>query len=147
MELKDIMVQDVVTLNQDESVKTLLEVLVKHKIGGVPVVDENQKLVGIVTDGDILRYLNPKLYLDEETVYFEELEDIIQPKSTQPIKNIMNARVVTLNEYHTLETALKLLGQHRVKKLPIIDDERHVVGIVSRGDLMKKLAEKTLEKL
>ena len=57
----------------------------------------------------------------------------------------MNERVVTLNEYHTLETALKLLGQHKIKKLPIVDNERKLVGIVSRGDIVKKLAEKTLE--
>lgn len=147
MELKDIMIRDVVTVHQNETIKTLLEVLVQHKLAGIPVIDDNQKLVGLVTNGDILRYLNPQLYVADDTAYLEELDDIIQPKSTHLIKEIMKTRVVTLNEYHTLETALKLLAQNGVKKLPIVDTERHIVGIVSRGDIVKRLAEKTLENL
>lgn len=147
MELKEIMKKDVVLLHESETVKTLLEVLVKHKIGGIPIVDDHQKLVGLITDGDILRYLNPQFYIGEDSVYLEALDDVIKPKSTHSIKEFMNKRVVTLNEYHTLETALKLLAQHNVKTLPIVDGERKIIGIVSRGDVVKKLAEKTLESL
>lgn len=147
MQLKDIMKREVVFLHENESVKTLLEVLVKHRIGGLPVVGTDGKVVGLVTDGDVLRYLNPQFYVGEDTVYLEALDDVIKPKSVHAIKDFMSTRVVTLNEYHTLETALKLLAQHNVKKLPIINEERQLVGIVSRGDIVKKLAEKTLENL
>ncbi|MFD2960141.1 CBS domain-containing protein, partial [Klebsiella pneumoniae] len=50
----------VISVTKDQSIKELLELLVKHKIGGVPVVDETNTLQGMITDGDVVRYLNPR---------------------------------------------------------------------------------------
>lgn len=60
MKVKDFMIHDVITVRKDDSIKHLLNTLVKYKIGGVPVVDLDGKLVGMISDGDVLRSIKPK---------------------------------------------------------------------------------------
>lgn len=147
MKVKDFMIRDVICLDQNSSVKTLLETLVQKKIGGVPVLNEKKELIGVVSDGDVLRHLQPKSYIDYNISYIEELDDTIVAKSESSIKTIMKKRVISVKEEDTLDTVLKVLSTHHFKKLPVINNEKYVIGVVSRGDLVKKLAEKVLDKL
>lgn len=60
LKVKDFMIKDVVSIKPDTTIKELLKLLSDHRIGGVPVVDDQDKLIGMVSDGDIIRYLTPK---------------------------------------------------------------------------------------
>ncbi|OCA84580.1 CBS domain-containing protein [Bacillus sp. FJAT-27986] len=147
MKAKDFMIKDVISLNEEASIKTLLEVLMKHKIGGLPLVDPNNKLLGIVTDGDVLRYMNPKAFISSYVTYIEELDETLKSKSESPVKAIMKKKVVFVREEDELEDVLKLLATHHFKKIPVVNENREVVGVISRGDMIRKLGELLLEKL
>lgn len=147
MKAKDFMIKDVISLNEEASIKTLLEVLMKHKIGGLPLVDPNNKLLGIVTDGDVLRYMNPKAFISSYVTYIEELDETLKSKSESPVKAIMKKKVVFVREEDELEDVLKLLASHHFKKIPVVNENREVVGVISRGDMIRKLGELLLEKL
>ena len=103
MKAKDFMIKDVISLNEEATIKTLLEVLMKHKIGGLPLVDPNNKLLGIVTDGDVLRYMNPKAFISSYVTYIEELDETLKSKSESPVKAIMKKKVVFVREEDELE--------------------------------------------
>lgn len=60
MEVKDFMIRDVITVKKETTIRELLKVLAHHRIGGVPVVDAEGKLLGMVSDGDVIRFLQPK---------------------------------------------------------------------------------------
>ena len=147
MKAKDFMIKDVISLNEEATIKTLLEVLMKHKIGGLPLVDPNNKLLGIVTDGDVLRYMNPKAFISSYVTYIEELDETLKSKSESPVKAIMKKKVVFVREEDELEDVLKLLATHHFKKIPVVNENREVVGVISRGDMIRKLGELLLEKL
>ena len=147
MKAKDFMIKDVISLNEEASIKTLLEVLMKNKIGGLPLVDPNNKLLGIVTDGDVLRYMNPKAFISSYVTYIEELDETLKSKSESPVKAIMKKKVVFVREEDELEDVLKLLATHHFKKIPVVNENREVVGVISRGDMIRKLGELLLEKL
>lgn len=147
MKAKDIMIKDVISLNENASVKTLLEVLMKHKIGGLPLVDQDNKLLGIISDGDVLRYLNPKAFISYYVTYVEELDETLKSKSESPAKAIMTKKVIFVREEDELEDILKLLATHHFKKIPVINDNREVVGVISRGDMIRKLGELVLDKI
>ncbi len=147
MKAKDFMIKDVISLREDASVKTLLEVLMKHKIGGLPLVDQNNKLLGIVSDGDVLRYMNPKAFVSYYITYIEELDETLKAKSESPVKGIMKKKVVFVREEDELEDVLKLLASHHFKKIPVVNENREVVGVISRGDMIRKLGELLLEKM
>ena len=147
MLVKDFMIKDVFVMEKNESLKALLELLVEKKIGGVPVVDKDNKLAGIISDGDVLRALKPTTYVGYYYFFKEELDDNLLEEANLPIKKLMRKRVVTIDENADLEEALKLLASHHFKKIPVINEKKEVVGIISRGDMIKKLREKLLEVL
>ena len=147
MKAKDFMIKDVISLNEKASVKDLLKTLMEHKIGGLPLVDDTNKLLGIVSDGDVLRYLNPKAFMSYYITYIEELDENLIAKSQSPVRAIMTKKVVTVREEDELEDILKLLANHRFKKIPVVNEQREVVGVISRGDMIRKLGELMLEKI
>ncbi|MEK3796939.1 CBS domain-containing protein [Peribacillus sp. FSL H8-0477] len=147
MLVKDFMIKDVFVLDENENFKTLLELMVEKRIGGVPVVNTKNQLVGIISDGDVLRTLNPKThttYFGYYLSYTDDLDDTLTKAANQSIKQAMRKKVVTVNEDDQLESVLKLLANNHFKKIPVINKNNEVVGIVSRGDMIKKLREKLL---
>ncbi|WP_428911507.1 CBS domain-containing protein [Niallia sp. Krafla_26] len=142
--VKDFMIRKVFTIKATNTVEELLEILNCNRIGGVPVVDEKDNLVGMVSDGDVLRYLSPKplgfaglVYLIEEG----ELEDVILEKLNTPVKEIMTKRnVLSVSPDDEFETTLRLLSRHHYKKLPVINGAGRVVGVLSRGDIIDSIS-------
>ena len=147
MKAKDFMIKDVISLNENATVKTLLEVLMEHKIGGLPLVDQDNRLLGVVSDGDVLRYLNPKAFVSYYVTYIEELDETLKIKGESPVKAIMKKKVISVCEDDDLEDVLKILAHHHFKKIPVVNEKREVVGVISRGDMIRKLGELMLDKM
>ncbi|PKR84463.1 CBS domain-containing protein [Heyndrickxia camelliae] len=155
MKVKDFMIRDVITVKKDDNIKHLLNTLVKYKIGGVPVIDSDGKLVGMISDGDVLRSINPKdkvVYdfynLMTYTLEKGKLEDILSRIKDQPlIKLAKKQGLITVKENDEIETVLKLLAKHHFKKIPVINDEHKVVGVISRGDVIRTIQKNILQSL
>lgn len=110
------MIYDPVTIRPDASVGEVLTMMKKHHIGGIPVVDGNGFLIGIVTNRD-LRFL----------------EDLKQPVSRVMTKE----NLVTAKKGTTLSKATDILQKSKVEKLPVVDDDGRLVGLITYKDLMK----------
>lgn len=148
MIVKDFMIKDVITINKETSIKELLELLVQYKINGLPVVDSNGKLLGMVSDGDILRYLSSKNETHVHALGFmhyaeqENVEKSIKGELSKQIKIIMKKKIlITLSPSDDIKTVLKILSKHRYKNIPVVDKEKKIVGIVSRGDVIRMLSQ------
>ena len=146
LKVKDFMIHDVVSVKPDATIKELLKLLTKHHIGGVPVVDNQNKLIGIVSDGDIIRYLAPKEESVRDFIYdifIEEGEteqEILKDKINTTVDKLMpKKQIYTLKEDDTFENTIQILSQHHFKKIPVLDLEGKVMGIISRGDVDKNL--------
>ena len=146
LKVKDFMIPDVISIKPDATIKELLKLLTKHHIGGVPVVDNQNKLIGIVSDGDIIRYLAPKEESVRDFIYdifIEEGEteqEILKDKINTTIDKLMpKKQIYTLKEDDTFESAIQILSQHHFKKIPVLDLDGKVMGIISRGDVDKNL--------
>lgn len=109
------MIQDPITLSPDRMVREALQVMAKYSISGVPITTDG-KLVGILTNRDLR---------------FETMID-------QPIQNLMTSQnLVTAEEGTTLEQAKKILQQHRIEKLPVIDKKGFLKGLITIKDIEK----------
>lgn len=87
MKAKDFMIQDVISVKPDTTVKELLALFVERHIGGVPVLDEESKLLGMVSDGDVIRYLSPREQAVRDLFYTVYVEgDIITNLSKMIVK-------------------------------------------------------------
>jgi IMP dehydrogenase len=109
-------VKDPITISQDMTVRNVLDLIRQHRISGLPVVD-GSKVVGIVTNRD-LRFENN---LD------------------QPVKNIMTprARLVTVKEGVSIEEAMRLLHQHRLERVLVVNDNFELRGLITVKDILK----------
>ena len=112
------MIVDPVTLGKDATVREARSLMKKHKIGGIPIVKDDATLIGIVTNRD-LRFEH---YVDKK------------------LSTIMTSgNLVTAREGTTLEEAEKLLQEHKVEKLPIVDEHGKLVGLITFKDIEKKM--------
>ncbi|OWA37636.1 CBS domain-containing protein [Saccharibacillus sp. O16] len=146
MKVRDFMIKDVHTVSQSAPLADVLQLFVAKRINGAPVVDASGRLAGMVSDGDILRYMNP----NRQTVYDmfsyvfvsppEELTEAMAYKAGTQACKIMKKNVQYVSPDQDLEEALGILAKHHFKKLPVINDKKEVVGVISRGDLLKQLA-------
>lgn len=140
------MVRDVISVRPNSSIKDVMTTFVEKKIGGVPIVDENGKLSGIVTDGDILRAIKPidrriQDYFSFITYVAEEdLEERLDEMAKVEIIRIAKTNgIVSVHPNDDMKTVITLLSKHHFKKLPVIDENNHVVGVISRGDVIRNI--------
>ena len=111
------MIHDPITLTADKTIADAHEIMAKYKISGIPIVDENQKLIGIITNRD-LRFA----------------DDLSIPVSKLMTKeNLITAPVGT-----TLDEAKILLQKHKIEKLPVIDSDGILRGLITYKDISKK---------
>lgn len=149
MQVRDFMIRKIFTVKPSDTVKELLHILNSNRIGGVPVVDDKDHLVGMVSDGDVLRYLAPKPLGIAGLVYIIEdgdMEDVLKEKLNTPVKEIMTKRnILYVSPDEVFEIAIRLLSKHHFKKLPVVNGAGRVVGVISRGDLINNLSKRLLQ--
>lgn len=144
---KDIMVKKVITISKDASVGELSELLVNNKISGVPVVDSSGKILGIVTEADII-IKDADLHFPR---YFKLLDGIIYLESFRKFKNnlkkylgsrvedIMTDRVKTVEENTPVSDIASMMINNNVNRIPVVDKDKKVVGIITRRDIVKSM--------
>lgn len=155
LKVQDVMTRDVVTVTPDTPVHEAMRAMAHHDIGGLPVVDEDGKLRGIVTHIDVLRGLRGHVTGLDETLLpspFDlieiplraalqrvELGALSDRVEGEIVADVMERELHVVRPSATIEEAAQKLGEHRVNRLPVVKDGR-IVGIVTRGDLLRGLA-------
>ena len=112
---RDIMTKDIITVSPKTTVRNLALILIKNRISGAPVAGKNGKIVGIVSEADIVT------------------------KKGKDVKAIMSKKVIRVMEETTVEEIAQLMTTHVVKRLPVMNGEK-IVGIVSRADIVSAIA-------
>ncbi|HOV87885.1 MAG TPA: CBS and ACT domain-containing protein [Syntrophobacteraceae bacterium] len=125
------MTTDVITIRPETSIAEASELLVRNRVRHLPIIDEDGKLLGIVTDRDIRSAMPSTMSVGEEAD--RERERI----SRLEVRDIMTRKVVTLSPMHTLEDALLLMQRTKVGAFPVVDPDGRLVGILSVRDLMR----------
>lgn len=148
MKVRDFMITKVFTVKPSNTIKELLNILNSNRIGGVPVVDDKGHLVGMVSDGDVLRYLSPKRLGFAELIYIiedGELEKVLHEKLDTSVKVIMTKRnILTVSPDDEFEMTMRLLSIHNYKKLPVVNGAGRVIGVLSRGDIISNIWKKVI---
>ena len=136
---KNIMTRKVFTVAPETSVEDIRQILLSNRISGVPVVDPNNRVVGIVSESDIVISL-----IHEEPQLSEKLKDIVQSEShKQKAKpgstaaDIMTSPAITAIENTPLEELVHIITSKRIKRVIIVDPSGQPLGIVSKIDIVK----------
>jgi acetoin utilization protein AcuB len=125
------MTRKVITVDPETLVIEAQELMAANSIRHLPVVDQNQKLIGIVTDRDIRSAL-PFNYLKDACV-----EEQRERFCALPVKEIMTKNPLTISATFTIQDALLLIQHSNVGALPVVDENRRLEGIISVRDLLR----------
>jgi CBS domain-containing protein len=147
---KDIMTKKVITINQDASIEVLSELLLDNKISGVPVVDNDGKIVGIATEGDII-VKDANLHFPR---YFKLLDSIIYLESLTEFKNslkkhfatkvseVMTSEVVSCTAQTPVDDIANMMVENKINRIPVLSAEKKPEGIITRADIVRSMITK-----
>lgn len=132
LEAKTIMKKDVITLHPQDTLDKAIKLLIENNITGIPVINEDRTLVGIITEKDILNYIlqqKAKTQLTDSNL----CEHTVYHAMTSSI-------VITFSEDAPINAICECLARHSFRRVPIVDAEDKLVGIVSRKDIIAAIA-------
>ncbi|WP_404416200.1 CBS domain-containing protein [Vreelandella aquamarina] len=143
MQAVDIMTKDVISVGPEEDVSAIAQLLLNHHISAVPVIDESHQVVGIVSEGDLMRRIRKED--GKESSWWLSLfaghKDPADYVKTHGRKadEVMTVNPMTIEEDAPLHKIARLLEKHRIKRVPVVKEGK-LVGIVSRANLLQGLA-------
>jgi CBS-domain-containing membrane protein len=142
MRVQDVMTSDVITVGRDASVQKAARLMVDHGVSGLPVVDAEGAVIGIVTEADlIVRQAAPRARHWWEQLFADPdaLARDYQKAAGTIVGEVMTTAVMTVSPDLRVDTAARILVDRGVRRLPVVRDGR-LVGILARADLVKALA-------
>jgi sulfide:quinone oxidoreductase len=142
MHVSDVMTSDVVTVRQGSALPAAAELMVAKKVSGLPVLDAENRLVGILTSADFMSAMN----LDAGIIS-GALETLVRKRRVRKgmgtiVDDIMTREPITIRADDTLEHAIRRMDKNKIKRLVVTDGQHQVRGIVSRSDVVKLFAAK-----
>jgi len=139
----DVMTREVRSIRPEASIAEAIELLIGKRYRALPVVDEQQRVVGILTDGDVLRQLGLPQAGVEAAMSESELTAQLNAlrHSGQTVAGVMRTRLITVNPETPVAEAVRLMTENGIKRLPVVDNDRRLLGMVSRVDVLRALAQ------
>ncbi|KNG91923.1 CBS domain-containing protein [Pseudaestuariivita atlantica] len=150
MKAKDIMKTAVVSIRDDGTVEQAVNLMLENHISALPVLDSDNRLVGLISEGDLIRRLRDG-GAERRSWWLEmfsgegDARDYVKARSHR-VADVMTRDLVTVDEGTLLSEIARTLETRRIKRVPVLRDG-NMVGIVSRADLVRALAQSTAGKL
>lgn len=141
MKVKDFYIRDITAILEDETVSRVLRILSRQEITGVPVVNEDYKVVGFISENDIIRAALPSYFSLLQTASFiPDLNQFVRNLkkiSNKPVSEVMTKPAITIKESTALLHAADLMIRHSLKVLPVVDEEEKLLGIITRMKILE----------
>jgi len=144
MRIRDVMTRDVVSVLPQSTIADAVDLMVRTGVSGLPVIDETGTLVGIVSEGDLLRRpelgtQGPRARWFESLFRPGHLAEVYAHTHGRKVEEIMSPDVIVIDDGLRLEEAAALMEKHHVKRLPVLHNGK-ISGIISRADFVRALA-------
>ncbi|MGE3676399.1 MAG: CBS domain-containing protein [Burkholderiales bacterium] len=142
MQAQDVMTTVVATIPGDATVQEAAKLMLERRISALPVMDRKDRVVGIVSEGDLVR--RTELGTDAARSWWlqafaeDSARDYLKTHGAS-VSDVMTSPAVSVRRTTSLQEIARLLEKHRIKRVPVLDAGR-LVGIVSRADLVRRLA-------
>ncbi len=147
IKVKDVMTRNVATLSKDMSVKEAAQLLVEKGIGGAPVVDEEGRVIGVVSESDLIMedvklHFPTFIHLLDGIIYLESLkafEEKLRKAVAVKVEDVMTKKVITVTEDTDIEDAATLMIDKGISRIPVVKEGK-LVGMVTKRDIVKSIA-------
>lgn len=144
---KDIMTMEVIVANKSDSVADVAQLLIKEKIGGVPVVSEDREVVGIISETDIMKkekyveapqvlnLLQGLIFLSD----FKQMEEDMKRIAAYKVEELMSTEIITVHENDTFDDVANVMIKKSVNRVPVVDNDNKLKGIICRYDIIRAM--------
>jgi CBS domain-containing protein len=144
----DVMSRNPVVVRPETPLTEAIKILAERRISGLPVVDDSGKLIGVISETDLMwqetgvtppayiMFLDSVIYLQNPATYERDLHKALG----QTVGEVMTKDPITVSPDKSLRDAAKLMHDKNVHRLPILDSEGQVIGILTRGDIIRAMA-------
>ncbi len=136
----DIMTKKVISVKKQTSAKEIAEVMARHGVSGIPVIDDDEQVVGIISENDFLSRMGKKEVKSFMNIIARCLENkgcLAVPIRNQNAEDIMTSPVITASEDTPVFDIVNLFAEKNINRVPIISQEMKLIGIVSRADALQ----------
>ncbi|KPQ39897.1 MAG: CBS domain-containing protein [Phormidium sp.] len=150
----DVMSHDPIVVKPKTPIQEAIQIIAERRISGLPVVDDQGKLVGMLSETDLMwretgatppayiTILDSVIYLENPKHYEQQLHKVLG----QTVQDVMTkGHVFTTKPDCALREAARLMHEKKVHRLPVLGEGNHVIGILSRGDIIRAMASPDLE--
>ncbi|HLP90015.1 MAG TPA: CBS domain-containing protein [Nostocaceae cyanobacterium] len=144
----DVMTQNPIVVAPETALKEAIQTLAEKRISGLPVVNNDGDLVGILSETDLMwqetgvtppayiMFLDSVIYLKNPAAYDRDLHKALG----QTVGEVMSKNPVTITPNKPLPQAAKLMSDRNIHRLPVLDPQGQVIGILTRGDIIRSMA-------
>lgn len=149
LKAKDIMSHEVIVVNESDSVRELAVTLITHKINGVPVVDDTNQVVGVVTESDLI-FQNKKVHIPTAVAILDSFLFLERPNKMEAemkkiagsqVSDICSYEVVSVTPETPLDELATLMAEKKVHTLPVLEGDE-LVGVIGQTDIIQTIAQK-----
>lgn len=151
---KAIMTSPAVSITARASLRQLVRILDRNRFSGLPVVDKDKKVVGVVSEKDLLKYTrsiigqplrDPAKLLKQEgesaSVTGQRGVDVIEFVASATVKTLMTTDIIVAKEDTPVLDVVRLMNENKVNRIPVVDDAGRLSGIVTRADILRRVEE------
>lgn len=144
---KDIMTNDVIVAKKGDTISKVASILISGKIGGLPVVDENNKVIGIISETDIIKkekrvHSTPFINILEGIIFlddFNKMEKDLKEIAAYNVEDLMSTNIVTVHEEDAFDNIANIMIKKSINRVPVVDEENRLKGIICRYDIIKAM--------
>lgn len=134
---KDIMTKNVVSVKRNASLPEIAEIMASHEISGVPVVDEENKVIGVISEKDFLSPMGAKSSMGIIARLLKDKGDITMPMLNQRAEDIMTSPPLTVREDATISEIADIFSVKNINRVPVLNEKGKLAGIISRADVIQ----------
>lgn len=141
--VKDVMTKDVITVTKYESIMAVADILADKNISGLPVVDKERKVLGIITQADILSIVGVgREHTFRDLLKYMLGEPLPARRMGDIVGDIMTTQVVTIKPDAYIADAVRIMDDKKIRRLTVADDSSTLLGIITRADILKAVIRK-----
>ncbi|MDJ0725957.1 MAG: CBS domain-containing protein [Prochloraceae cyanobacterium] len=145
----EVMTPNPITVEPETDLNQAIKIMAEKQISGLPVVDGEGKLIGVISETDLMwqetglepppyiMFLDSIIYLQNPARHEKEIHKVLG----QTVKEVMSDKPIAISPDKSLREAARLMHDKKIRRLPAIDSEGKVIGILTRGDIVRMMAE------
>lgn len=144
--LRSIMKEDVYTIPGNASIRDALHLITEKKISGVPVTDENNALIGFLSDGDILRFLADAepLFINASALETPDFDEKLKHLMALQVKDIARKQVISVDAAMELGEVCRVLTENHIKKAPVLENGA-MIGVINMSNITKYVLKRVMD--